>query len=89
VTQVLDPLAMEDQHATPGSAALEFSPAWGESLWVAEEVAAFLKVSVRWVREATRDGRLPVVNVGRYRRYSPAAIRAWVEVQAVPSRGTR
>ena len=37
-----------------------------------------LAVPVSWVREATRDGRLPYVALGRYRRYQRQAIDAWL-----------
>jgi hypothetical protein len=37
------------------------------------------------VREATREGRLPHLPLGRYRHYSRAAIKAWLnEQQAGP-----
>ena len=52
-----------------------------ERLWTAAEVAEFLAVPVTWVREATRDGRLPYVALGRYRRYSRSAIEAWLDDQ--------
>jgi excisionase family DNA binding protein len=60
-----------------------------EPLWEAEDVARVLRVPVRWVREATRDGRLPHVSIGRYKRYSPSAIRGWIKAQSVPARGTK
>jgi hypothetical protein len=33
------------------------------------------------VREATREGRLPYLALGRYRRYSRAAIESWLAGQ--------
>src|SRR5947209_19447083 len=45
-----------------------------EPLLTAKEVARVLAVPESWVREATRDGRLPHVALGRYRRYQPSAI---------------
>jgi excisionase family DNA binding protein len=59
-------------------------PAAGEQhdrLLTAGEVAEFLAVPESWVREATRDGRLPHLTLGRYRRYARAAIEAWLEGQ--------
>jgi excisionase family DNA binding protein len=59
-------------------------------LLTAREVAELLAVPESWVREATRAGRLPHLTLGRYRRYSHAAIAAWLEQQhagpAIPGR---
>jgi excisionase family DNA binding protein len=52
-----------------------------ERLLTANEVAQLLHVPVRWVREHTRSGLIPSVQLGRYRRYRAAAIHAWVEEQ--------
>lgn len=52
-----------------------------ERLLVAKEVAQLLAVPESWVREATRDGRLPYIALGRYRRYSREAIEAWLAEQ--------
>ena len=52
-----------------------------ERLLTAAEVAELLAVPVSWVREATRDGRLPHLRLGRYRRYERAAIEAWLAEQ--------
>jgi excisionase family DNA binding protein len=49
-----------------------------DRLLTAKEVAALLAVPESWVREATRDGRLPHLQLGRYRRYQRAAIDAWL-----------
>lgn len=49
------------------------------SLWTAEEVARRLGVPTSWVYEQSRLGRIPTVTLGRYRRYRPEAIDAWVE----------
>jgi excisionase family DNA binding protein len=40
-----------------------------DRLLTANEVAALLSVPVSWVRESTRSGAIPVVQLGRYRRY--------------------
>jgi excisionase family DNA binding protein len=53
-----------------------------ERLLTAKEVADLLAVPESWVREATRDGRLPHLALGRYRRYSREAIEAWLGEQA-------
>jgi excisionase family DNA binding protein len=47
----------------------------------AAEVADLLHVSVRWVRDATRDGRIPRVALGRQVRYRRETILAWVAEQ--------
>jgi excisionase family DNA binding protein len=63
-----------------------------ERLLTAAEVAELLAVPVSWVREATRAERLPYLGLGRYRRYSRAAIEAWLAEQrggpAVSARST-
>ena len=53
----------------------------GDRLMNAGEVADVLQVRVSWVREATREGRLPHIALGRYRRYRQAEILAWVQDQ--------
>jgi excisionase family DNA binding protein len=55
----------------------------------AAEVAAMLGVPVRWVRDATRDGRLPCVKLGRYRRYRREALITWVQAQEAGGDGAR
>jgi excisionase family DNA binding protein len=53
----------------------------GDRLLDATEAAEILHVKVSWVREATRDGRLPCVPLGRYRRYRRERILEWIEAQ--------
>jgi excisionase family DNA binding protein len=50
-----------------------------ERLLTADEVAARLNVPTSWVREATRSGGMPCVELGRYRRYEPDAIDEWLK----------
>lgn len=45
----------------------------------AEEVAEMLDVPVSWVRVHTRNGDLPHIQLGRYRRYRRQDILAFVE----------
>ena len=45
----------------------------------AHEVAERLHVPVSWVRESTRSGAMPCVELGRYRRYDWPAVEAWLE----------
>ena len=48
-------------------------------LLTATDVAEMLGMTVAWVYEQSRAGRIPTVTLGRYRRYRPEAIRDWVE----------
>lgn len=57
-----------------------------DRLLVAKEVAELLAVPESWVREATRDGRLPHLSLGRYKRYERAAIEAWLAERRQPGR---
>ena len=52
-----------------------------DRLMNAGEVADLLQVRLSWVREATREGRLPHIALGRYRRYRHAEILAFIEDQ--------
>ena len=52
-----------------------------DRLLTADEVAEILAVKVSWVREATRDGRLPHITLGRYRRYRRSEIEDFLESQ--------
>lgn len=47
----------------------------------AAEVADLLNIPERWVREATRAGKLPCVVLGKYRRYDRDDVLRWVEEQ--------
>lgn len=49
------------------------------SLLTAAEVAELLGVPVSWVYEQSRQGHIPTVTLGRYRRYRAEAIGRWVE----------
>jgi excisionase family DNA binding protein len=51
----------------------------GASLLTADHVADLLGVPTSWVYEQSRKGRIPTVTLGRYRRYRPEAIEAWIE----------
>jgi excisionase family DNA binding protein len=52
-----------------------------DRLLTAKEVANLLAVPESWIREATREGRLPHLKLGRYRRYQPTQIEAWLKAQ--------
>jgi excisionase family DNA binding protein len=47
-------------------------------LLTADDVAAMLGVPKTWVYAETRAGRMPHVELGRYRRYRTDAIEAWI-----------
>jgi len=57
-----------------------------DRLLTANEVADWLAVPVSWVRESTRSGAMPHVELGRYRRYRQADVAAWLEECAKPGR---
>ncbi|WP_259314365.1 helix-turn-helix domain-containing protein [Capillimicrobium parvum] len=60
-----------------------------ERLLTAEEVAERLGMTAAWVYEQSRNGRIPTVLLGRYRRYRREAIDDWirhVEHGAAPGR---
>jgi hypothetical protein len=52
-----------------------------EPLWTVEDVARFLGMSVRWVREqaGAPEGpdRIPLIRLGGRVRFEPAQVRAW------------
>lgn len=52
-----------------------------DRLLEAHEVAELLAVPVSWVRRETRAGRMPCLELGRYRRYDRDAVLAWLETQ--------
>jgi excisionase family DNA binding protein len=49
-----------------------------DRLLTAKEAAQLLAVPESWVREATREGRIPHLRLGRCRRYQPAVIETWL-----------
>jgi excisionase family DNA binding protein len=52
----------------------------------AKEVAEWLNVPVSWIRESTRSGAMPCVELGRYRRYREADVTAWLQECSRPAR---
>ena len=64
------------RRATPAEPSAALS---ADRLLVADEAAALLALPVSWVREATRQGELPHVRLGRYRRYVRADLEKWIE----------
>ncbi len=50
-------------------------------------VAALLSVPTSWVYAEARAGRIPHITLGRYRRFRPEAITAWIEAEERGPRG--
>jgi excisionase family DNA binding protein len=50
-------------------------------LLTAEDIASELQVPKSWVYRAARDGRLPSVPCGRYVRFHPDDLAAWIDGQ--------
>jgi excisionase family DNA binding protein len=59
-----------------------------DRLLTAVEVAELLAVPVSWVRESTRSGAMPCVELGRYRRCEWSAVEAWLDGCKKPGRTT-
>ncbi len=54
-----------------------------DRLLTAADVAELLGVPVSWVREHTRSGRIPHVQLGRYVRYRQETVVNWIGQQEV------
>jgi excisionase family DNA binding protein len=52
-----------------------------DRLLTAQEVAEMLSVPTRWVREHSRSGLIPHVQLGRYVRYRREAVLDWISEQ--------
>lgn len=50
-----------------------------DRLLTAGEVAELLSVPVSWVREHTRTGTIPHIELGRYKRYRVDDVQAWLD----------
>lgn len=48
-----------------------------QPLMKAEDAAVLLNVKPSWVRDASREGRLPHIRVGRHFRYERMALERW------------
>ncbi len=53
-----------------------------QRLLTAAELAKALDLSVTWVSQAARDGRIPVVKCGRYPRFDQARVVAALQLNA-------
>lgn len=52
-----------------------------DALWLVRDVAAYLNVSKRTVQRHMRENGLPYRKVGRFARFIPAEVEAWVTQQ--------
>jgi excisionase family DNA binding protein len=59
-----------------------------DRLRTAEEIAELLAVPISWVREHTRSGAIPHVELGRYKRYRLEDVLAWLD-ELAGGRGPR
>jgi excisionase family DNA binding protein len=50
-----------------------------------DELAERLGVTPRHIRRLVADRRVPFLKVGRFIRFDPAAIAAWLDSQRVPT----
>jgi len=57
-----------------------------ESLWDAQDVARYLKVSRSWVYHQAEAGLLPHLRVGSLLRFDPDTIRAYTKGSTVRSK---
>jgi excisionase family DNA binding protein len=57
-----------------------------DRLLTAAELAERLAVRLSRVRESTRSGAIPHVQLGRYRRYREADVARWLEECSRPRR---
>jgi excisionase family DNA binding protein len=55
----------------------------------AKAVAERLGVPTTWVLESARSGAMPCVRLGRYVRFDPADVEAWLESCKQPGRSIR
>ena len=56
----------------------ETTPAGGDRLLTAEEVADLLQVSKGWVYEQIRRDSMPHIRLGRYVRFRRSAVERWI-----------
>lgn len=55
---------------------------WFEPLWSVEQVSSMLGVAVATMYDWRYDGKGPRwIKVGRYLRYRPSEVRAWLEAR--------
>ena len=52
-----------------------------ESLWTADQVAAYLNVHVQTVYVKAASGDIPSLKIGRGLRFRPSEVEAWLDAQ--------
>jgi excisionase family DNA binding protein len=67
-----------EQEPQDGAASLRRTKSAESSLLFAEDVAALVGMTRYWVYAETRAGRIPHLTLGRYYRYRPESIDAWL-----------
>ena len=65
------------------------NPPTNGSLLFADDVAAMVGMTRDWIYAETRAGRIPHVTLGRYYRYRPESIDAWLREIERGSAGAR
>ncbi len=67
----------------PAMDARSATPRVTDPLWTAEDVAAFLRVSLSMVYKLRRQGSLPAVRVGALFRFRPDAVQDFARGEGV------
>ena len=52
-----------------------------ESLLNPKEVSTALNVPISWVYSSAEKGAIPSLKIGKYRRFRPSDLAAWLELQ--------
>lgn len=58
-------------------------------LLTAKEVGERLQVPASWIYREAREGRLPYVACGRYRRFDPADLERWISDRKAEAGGPK
>lgn len=58
-------------------------------LLTAKDVAERLQITEAWVHERARQGDIPCVPLGRYRRFRLCDIDEWIDSRATTANGRR
>jgi excisionase family DNA binding protein len=67
-----------DRDLLPQSPSIGKATSTNGSLLFADDVAAMVGMTRDWIYAETRAGRIPYVALGRYYRYRPESIDAWL-----------
>ncbi len=60
-----------------------------DRLLTAEEIAERLGMKTQWVLAQALAGRIPLVRLGRYRRFRESAVEAWLRNLEADSTATK